>query len=300
MKRILLVLVVLLGFSSFVFSQDKIYRKGGQTIKAKVTEIGIDEIKYKLFDEPDGPSYSIEKDRIIKIVYQSGRTEVYQNNLKDPELYVGQANKALKLEFLSPLLGYTEITFEKGIAPGRSMEFSLGIIGAGKNHEIYYYGYFPGGSIEEYKRDARGAFISGGYKFSKLPDFINRNIRYSHVLQGFYVKPNAIFGTYSDNVVSEKNQQIVVDRRSVTFGALMIDLGKQWVFGEKFVLDLHFGFGYTADNIKFDGNVYSAVGDEYSAYNFAVGRVGRSPGLGVQGGIKIGFLFGGKKAEEAK
>lgn len=292
MKKMLLLAAVLFSLSFFAQSQDKIYRKGGNTIKAKVTEIGVDEIKYKLFDEPDGPVYTIEKDRIIKIVYQSGRTEVYQSNIKDPEIYMGQQTRAIKIDFLSPLLGHTEIGFEKNLKPGRSIEFSLGLIGLGKNHELYYYGSING--FQDYKRSGKGAYVAAGYKFSKLPDFINRNIRYTHVMQGFYVKPAAYMGSYSENIISEKNNQVVVDRRSVVFGALMLDFGKQWVMGEKFLLDIHYGFGYSMDNIKSDNNYYATFGDEYSAHNFGVIRVGRSPGLGVMGGIKVGWLIKGK------
>ncbi len=289
MKRILVLAVFLVSLSQVSFSQDKIYRKGGETLKVKVIEIGVDEIKYKLFDEQDGPIYAIEKDRILKIVYQSGRTEVYQNNIKDPELYAGQPTRGIKIDFLSPLLGHTEISFEKGIKPGRSMEFSLGLIGLGKNHEIYYYGSVSG--FQDYRRSGRGGYVAAGYKFSKLPDFINRNIRYTHVMQGFYVKPSVYAGTYSENVVSEKNGQVVVDRRSVVFGALMLDFGKQWVMGDRFLLDIHYGFGYSFDNIKTDNNYYATFGDEYSAHNFGVIRLGRSPGLGIMGGIKVGWLL---------
>lgn len=272
------------------FSQDKIYRKGGEVLKVKILEIGIDEIKYKLYDEPDGPTYTIEKDRIIKISYETGRTEVYQNNLKDPELYVGQLTKAIKIDFISPLLGHTELSFEKNMKPGNSVEFSLGLIGLGKNHESYYY---PStGIYTEYNRSGRGAYIGGGFKFSRLPDFINRNIRYTHVMQGFYVKPAAYFGVYGENVIDIKTGQEVVARRSVVFGAIMLDFGRQWVLGDRFLLNPHFGFGYVMDNVKDDNNgMYSDFGDEYAAHNYGVTRVGRSPGLGVMGGIRLGWLI---------
>lgn len=289
MKPILLIAFLSFTLFNTAFSQDKIYRKGGQTLKVKVVEVGVDEIKYKLYDEPDGPTYGIEKDRILKIVYQSGRTEIYQSNIKDPELYMGQLKKAIKLDFLSPLLGHTELSFEQNIKPGKSYDIILGIIGLGKNNQLDYY-YSTG--FEEYKRSGRGLYVGAGYKFSKLPDFINRNIRYSHIMQGFYVKPTAYIGSYSENVLSDKNGQIVVDRRSVFFGAVMLDFGKQWVMGDRFLLDVHYGFGYIGDNIDSDNYYYASFGDEYSAHNYGVIRVGRSPGLGLMGGIKVGWLLG--------
>ena len=65
----------------FVFSlkaQDKIYKKSGEVIEAKVTEVGANEIKYKAFANLNGPNYVINKQQVIKIVYQAGNTETFE------------------------------------------------------------------------------------------------------------------------------------------------------------------------------------------------------------------------------
>lgn len=89
------------------------------------------------------------------------------------------------------------------------------------------------------------------------------------------------------------NSQYVKERQNVTFGALQIELGKQWVFNDIFLLDVYWGLGYGADNKKENGynasSTYS-TGD-YSAFNYANARTGRSPGLSFSGGIKIGLLI---------
>ena len=34
-------------------------------------EVGTDEIKYRIFNDHSGPMYSLDKDRIIKVVYET-------------------------------------------------------------------------------------------------------------------------------------------------------------------------------------------------------------------------------------
>ena len=104
MKKICLLSFTLLLFTTILFAQDKIYNKRGKIINAKVIEIGVDEIKYKLTDSPDGPVYVVDKSSLKQIVYADGRVEKYQVSYKDPENYEGQLTKAIKINFLSLFL----------------------------------------------------------------------------------------------------------------------------------------------------------------------------------------------------
>ena len=54
MKNLHLVLI-LVFLSAKAWSQDKIYKKGGEIIEAKTTEVGADEIKYRIFNDQSGP-----------------------------------------------------------------------------------------------------------------------------------------------------------------------------------------------------------------------------------------------------
>ena len=81
-----------LFFSVFLFclslagkSQDRIYRQNGKIIEVKIIEVGSSEIKYREFNNPDGPIYVLETDRVKKIVYQNGKEEKFADNLRDPE-----------------------------------------------------------------------------------------------------------------------------------------------------------------------------------------------------------------------
>ena len=105
MKQTLLLVVLGLIFSSS-YSQDKIYRNNGKIVEAKILEIGSDEIRYKEFNNLDGPIYILETDKIKKIVFANGTSQQFHDNLKDPERYAGQLKQAIKLNFLSPLYGF--------------------------------------------------------------------------------------------------------------------------------------------------------------------------------------------------
>lgn len=291
MKKATLIFLTLLCLAAAVNAQDKIYRKNGKVVEAKVVEVGASEVKYKEFKNQDGPIYVLETDRIKKIVYENGRTETFEENYKDPERYAGQKNKAVKMNFFSPLYGYFEAGFERNLSYGKGYELSLGIIGAGKTGRLGFYS----GQLADVKRSPFGFFVSGGYKFGKLPDFIIfGKSRASHIMQGTYAKPNIYIGHYKENIIVEKaNSLFEVGKQNVTFGAIQIEIGRQWVLGENLLLDIYQGLGYGFDNKK-DSYQYLNSGQDYyddlAAYNYGNFRLGKSPSLSYTVGIKLGWL----------
>ena len=57
-------------------ASDIIMLKNGQEIKAKVVEITLTEIKYKLFEHLDGPTRTAAKNDVFVIIYENGTREV--------------------------------------------------------------------------------------------------------------------------------------------------------------------------------------------------------------------------------
>jgi hypothetical protein len=283
MKKTLLSLLII-TVSCHISAQDKLYRKNGQVLNVKIIEVGTSEVKYKIPDNTESPVYVLEKDRIIRIEYENGKVEKFTPNLKDPEQYAGQLKKAIKVDFLGPLIGYSQISFEKSTGVGKSYEITLGIIGAGKNQRVDYNYY----NIQLQKRSQFGFSTSFGYKFNKWPDFLFGRTRLNHLMQGSYAKPNVYFGNYKeDRLIDKGNNQYEVGRPGITFAALQIELGKQWVFGDKFLMDLYWGLGYGVDNKKSD----SIFDDDSSAFNYINSRAGHSPGLSLTYGLKVGWLI---------
>jgi hypothetical protein len=281
-------------FSITASAQDKIYRHNGKVVEAKVIEIGASEIKYREFNNPDGPIYILETDRIKKIVYENGKEDRFKDNIKDPERYSDQADKAIKINFFSPLYGYFEVAYEKSLGFGRSYEFSLGIIGAGKSSVLEY----SDGTLDEVKRDPFGFFISAGYKFGKLPDFIIfGKTRASHLMQGTYVRPAIYAGHYKENkIIYKADYTYEVGKQNVTFGAVQLEFGKQWVLGDKVTLDFYWGLGYGFDNKKssYEDYLPGYYWEETEAFNYANARIGKTPGLSGTFGVRLGMLLGKK------
>jgi hypothetical protein len=78
MKYVLLVFMLMASFS--LSAQDIIIKKDGTEIQAKVTEVNELDIKYKKFDNQDGPVYTLLKAEVFMVKYQNGDKEVYNEN----------------------------------------------------------------------------------------------------------------------------------------------------------------------------------------------------------------------------
>lgn len=295
--KISLLILLTVAFISAT-AQDKIYRKNGKVLEVKLIEIGATDIKYKNLNDPEGPVYVLEADRVKKIVTADGKVQVFSDNLKDKETYEGQLTKAIKINFFSPLYGYTEIGYEKSTGVGKSYEVSIGFIGLGKSERLNVYNSSANVSTNV-RRGQAGAFVAAGYKFNKLPDFILfGRTKMSHLMQGTYFKPTLYAGHYKENIVITKANvtQAVIGKQNVTFGALQLELGKQRVFGDKFIFDSYFGIGYGIDNKKDTYQNENTTNNiryrsENSAYNYGNTRIGNSPSLSISFGLKLGILI---------
>ena len=76
--------LILVGFiftNSKLIAQDKITLLNGTEIISKLNEISDTEVKYKLFDNQNGPDRVLLKKDIFSIKYENGKIEVYNSNL---------------------------------------------------------------------------------------------------------------------------------------------------------------------------------------------------------------------------
>ena len=79
MKKFAVLLLVLFFACWIASAQDIIIKKNGEDIKATVTEVNPTNVRYKKFDNPDGPLYTIERSDIAVIRYANGENEVYND-----------------------------------------------------------------------------------------------------------------------------------------------------------------------------------------------------------------------------
>lgn len=85
MKKLTCLLFVLIAFSKISFSQDLITKKNGEEIKAKILEVTQNEIKYKNFDQQNGPLFTIPKYEIFMVRYENGTKDVL-NSKNSPDI----------------------------------------------------------------------------------------------------------------------------------------------------------------------------------------------------------------------
>jgi hypothetical protein len=65
------------------FAQDIITLKSSDDIQAKVLEVTTNEIKYKKFDNQDGPTFTILKSDVLMVRYENGTKDIFYDQKKD-------------------------------------------------------------------------------------------------------------------------------------------------------------------------------------------------------------------------
>src|SRR5688572_13988778 len=75
MKKLLL-MIALLSSSLYLSAQDKLTKKTGEEIQVKVLEITPELVKFKNFDNLEGPTISIYKREVFMINYAGGTKEI--------------------------------------------------------------------------------------------------------------------------------------------------------------------------------------------------------------------------------
>ncbi len=279
--KILTVIMIALFSFTTVQAQDVIHRKNGKTIAAKIIELNADDIKYKAFDQPNGATFTIDINLVKKVVFENGTVHNFATettSIDNPELYIGQKRSAYKIGFLTPLFGFTSLGYERNIKPGKSFEVRMNIIGLGRSEETF----------NNVKPKPFGIGVTGGYKFYHKPDYYSSRQRYAHILKGGYIRPELNITSFA------KTRQIytqtgttwtpTTERRTTTYGALMLTFGKQWVFDDTFCIDAFAGIGMGV--VSKNNNGYNENFDDGLAYGHAIAN----NGLAFNVGLYLGLL----------
>lgn len=85
MKKIIILIVALLGSALAARAQDVISTVSGQVIRAKVLEVSPSVVKYKRESNPDGPTYTVYTSDLIKIIYENGEVDIFNEALAERE-----------------------------------------------------------------------------------------------------------------------------------------------------------------------------------------------------------------------
>ncbi len=86
MKAKLIILSILLFAGTIsLFSQDAIYKKSGDTIYCTINEVGDEVLKYYLLDFSNSTLFTINKEKVSKVVFSNGKELTFQNEMTNPE-----------------------------------------------------------------------------------------------------------------------------------------------------------------------------------------------------------------------
>lgn len=89
MKQLFAFMVMLFSVST-LFAQDIITLRTGETINGKVSEVGINEVKYYKSSNLQGPVYVAAKSDISQVVYANGSKDVFATNQQNSTVIVQQ------------------------------------------------------------------------------------------------------------------------------------------------------------------------------------------------------------------
>lgn len=77
MKKLFLLAFFALAIHFTTKAQDIIVRTDSSRIQAKVSEVSGSEVRYKRFDNPNGPTYTVSTADVARIIYQNGTSDVF-------------------------------------------------------------------------------------------------------------------------------------------------------------------------------------------------------------------------------
>ena len=263
-KLVIATLLVFFAFPLFIGAQDIIFKKNNDSIVCVIREVGTEEIKYNLLDYSQMVLFSVDRDKVRRIVFSDGQEMEVKNEMKNEENYIDNRRRAIKIDFISPLTGNTTFSYEQSLKPGRSIEGSVGLIGLGLD---------PGGN------NPLGMFIGFGFKLIKTPDFYFSRMRYSHLLKGGYIKPEVSLALYG---VDRDSYHYKHARETIFSGSIMVNFGKQWIFDNVMLFDMYVGVGYGFSTSSYNDTM---------VYNFGYATGPPQFPIALTAGINIGYLL---------
>lgn len=303
-KLLFIALFICLIGANKLMAQDKMLLRGkADTLQVKIIELGVDDVKYKIWPEDNSMPIMVEKkERIRKIIFANGTVMKFaEDEFSNAQNYASQRKMAVKIDLFSPIRKVFSGSFEYSIKPGMSVEAGIGVIGIGSyTSDVYNFS------------ESDGGFLRVGVKFINQPDYHMKGMRYTHILKGGYIRPEAMFihhenyGTSNLWSMGGSGYNSVNNKTVVNGGAFIINFGKQWVFSDIFCVDFFIGPGIGSKTITYYENGNQVPNLSNTSGSNAIDIYSNSGGFGygnfsstsgnisfcLQTGLKLGVLIG--------
>ena len=186
MGKILLSLALAAAFALPSFAQDIVILKDGTSVDAKVIEVDDNSVRYKKFNNPDGPTYTAKKETISEIRYKNGSKEIFNQAKatspdKNPNSVWWTKAKETKLGFWMDPLGFAQWGPMLGVSIRVGSNFDV------KAHVRYFDEGFP--LTEEFlPEDYNSEGLGFGLEFNKLIATTNGNIHVGFLVETSYLE----------------------------------------------------------------------------------------------------------------
>ena len=243
MGKILLSLALAAAIAIPSFAQDIVILKNGTSIDAKVLEVDDNSVRYKKFNNPDGPTYTAKKETISEIRYKNGSKEIFNQAKatspdKNPNSVWWTKARETKLGFWMDPLGLAQWGPMVGVVIRMGTNFDI------KAYVRYYNGEFPLNDetfdnyeyyyYDDYYHDGKGYFDQGfglGLEFSKLFATTHGNWHAGFLAEIATIQADHSYSFgYSDRY-AKNNDSYSYNNYYTTYSGVVIDLPiTQYIF----------------------------------------------------------------------
>lgn len=285
--KIIFALSILFLFPYFSNAQDTLFVKKKANIICKIVEIGIDEIKFKAWDNLEGPVIVVLKSDVYKIAYQNGKSEFVEADKLDinKEAEILDKKSVIKFGMFSLLNNHFSVGYERVLSVGKNLEVKIAYIGVGVN---------------PFDFNISGTYTKIGVKFLLGNDYYVKGMKYIHPLKGRYIKPEFIYTYIFENDLTiqyysgiypyNQYQTINYDVNTSAF-AFNIVYGRQFILGNVMTIDYSFGVGYGFISSKSTSSNMPSNWQDYSTNCYSHLCMGEKFPLTLSAGLNIGFIL---------
>lgn len=167
--------LLFLFFSNYLLTaQDIISLKNGEKINGKVLEIGLKEIKYKAYNNLDGPIITIKKSSVIEIKYENGTFNIINKPKKDT---ISKHDTIPHNSFfISPYLHF--ITVPSKTSPGIGFNFGKNFYG-NKSYDLMGLG------IDKFNINNKYYYPASNYSVKYLSIYFTNKLFFSKYTRKF-------------------------------------------------------------------------------------------------------------------
>lgn len=260
--------------------------------------MGTDDVKYKLYNNPDGPVLSLKKSTEVKSVVIGGQS-VYEYK-EDPygvsNRSIMNSTNVIKFYFFSPLAQHLAFGYEWMNKPGFNWDAAIGIIGPGITTNA--------------KKKPKGMFLRFGPKFllGNSSDLEVNGAQIAHPLKGRYIKVEVILNAFTTTnyfdtsmynpIGSSYNYSYKNKYQSLTFD---IQYGRQFILGNTMTLSWYVGVGYSFESkISTIASKYKGMLYEVDLARYSHSYLGQRFPMAFTWGLTIGYIFRKKESKNTQ